>query len=220
MINEIQNGEAGASVRAKLNQMAASINDLNPKGDLFDSFLFGSTPPATRRDGSPLQIGDLLLKPNGLDYFWSGVEWLTVQAGGIAGRHTFVGNGEGFAIESATLIGYEELHSLRIQKLIFRYQLHTLGGIENAQNHWIAYLTFRGARNQLGGGFVNIALGFPLNGVVYPVPSATPNKILVPINQKADYCDIGAIQTSLHKIGAVSSYLQASFSLITRGIHP
>lgn len=37
---------------------------------------FQSTPPTTRIDGSILQIGDRLTKPNGLDYSWNGALWL------------------------------------------------------------------------------------------------------------------------------------------------
>jgi hypothetical protein len=220
VIELIQNGDTGLSVRSKLNQMVTSINDLNPRADLFDSFLFAETPPTTRRDGSPLQIGDRLFKPSGFNFVWSGSEWLTETVGGVAGRFTFIGSGDNFTTESATLIGYEDLHALRVQKFVFRYQLHTTGGTENTTNYWAAGFVFRSTRNQVGAGFPNIDLWFPLNGVDYPLPTINPQKIIVPINQIAAYCDVARVSAYLVKFGSVSSIVQASFNLITRGIHP
>lgn len=40
-----------------------------------DRFIFADSPPATRRDGSPIQIGDRF-KSIRDDYFWDGSRWL------------------------------------------------------------------------------------------------------------------------------------------------
>lgn len=103
MINEIQNGETGISVRGKLNQMRNALNVLDGHGHSvsevsgFDSAVdarlfnlpngaiiggvahfFQSSPPVTRRDGSPLQIGDRWIN-GGVSGFWNGTFWLSTE---------------------------------------------------------------------------------------------------------------------------------------------
>ncbi|MBD2150811.1 hypothetical protein H6F44_11865 [Pseudanabaena sp. FACHB-1277] len=178
-------------------------------------------PPATRRDGSLIQIGDRLLKNNGQRYFYDGSDWVTEQAGGIAGRWTFVGASEPFLLENATLIGYQDLSALKIVSLNIRYFLLTQGGLEDANNYWRFAFVFRGSRNQNQSGFFNWEMSLRLDGIAFPLPTLTPQHlILYPPNPKTAFCDLAAISAAALKFGSVTSILQASFVLVTRGVHP
>lgn len=197
--------------------------DSLPSGTLIGSIAHftGETPPATRRDGSPIQIGDRLLKNNGQRYFYDGSDWVTEQAGGIAGRWTFVGASEPFLLENATLIGYQDLSALKIVSLNIRYFLLTQGGLENANNYWRFAFVFRGSRNQNQSGFFNWEMSLRLDGIAFPLPTLTPQHlILYPPNPKTAFCDLAAISAAALKFGSVTSILQASFVLVTRGVHP
>lgn len=77
--------------------------DSLPSGTLIGSIAHftGETPPATRRDGSPIQIGDRF-KAIRDDYFWDGARWLSnvlssasiPQFQGSTTGHTFILNGD------------------------------------------------------------------------------------------------------------------------------
>jgi hypothetical protein len=179
------------------------------------------TPPLTRIDGSPLITGDKLIKANGHNYFYDGVDWLTHQAGGIAGRYTFVGASDPFVVENATLIGYQDLSALKIISLNIRYFLLTQGGVEDSNNYWRFSFVFRGSRNQNQTGFFNWEMSLRLDGISFPLPTTSVQRlVLYPQNPKTSFCDLAAISASALKAGSVSSILQASFVLVTRGVHP
>ena len=186
----------------------ARLNNL-PNGAIIGgvAHFFQNSPPAMRNDGSLIQDGDRLYKPNAQDYFFDGVRWLTCQAGGISYSYDFASA----PISNSSLLGYEEMDRLWIDKLIIIYKLRT-AGTQNSQNYWMPQITFRGEGSQY--------YYIELNGTAYPLPDSSRRKIIIPINQVNSFLDFAPFVIQMPKVGNPTSVISCAFNLLTRGIHP
>lgn len=129
-----------------------------------DRFIFADSPPATRRDGSPIQIGDLVISSKG-SFFYDGLQWL--------GEPLTITSARGATSTSTGVLALTTSPVLPSQPFFLASGEISISSPPNpvGENYWVGQL---GIFSQLAGG--GGLLGQPVNLTGLP-----PLKITFPI---------------------------------------